>query len=347
MTRPDQSVIDFAVAPLPDGATLITFVDVTDSKRYERALIERNEALVAGRPAQEPVHQPRVLRAEDAAHQHHRLQRAADQPAHRRPQRQAARVPERHLGLVAHAAGHHQRHPRSRHHRCRRAGAEAGAGQGRRPGRHRRCSACATAPPAHASISTFASPTMPWNSSPTRPGCGRCSTICCPMPSASPSPATPSAISAWREAGMMAFAVEDQGVGIPKDEQQRVFERFESRSQGSKHRGAGLGPVDRQEPGGAARRRHVAGIGAGPRHARDGALPRGRRARSRTAEPMSADRPCMSDAVDARARRGGRGAAGRAAGAEARPRRCHRAQRRAGCRQDHVGARADRRAAAR
>ena len=48
MTRLDQSVIDFAVTPLPDGATLITFADVTDSKRYERALIERNEALVAG-----------------------------------------------------------------------------------------------------------------------------------------------------------------------------------------------------------------------------------------------------------------------------------------------------------
>ena len=40
---------------------------------------------------------------------------------------------------------------------------------------------------------------------------------------------------------MVAFAVEDRGVGIPKDQQQRVFERFESRSQGSKHRGAGLG----------------------------------------------------------------------------------------------------------
>jgi signal transduction histidine kinase len=40
---------------------------------------------------------------------------------------------------------------------------------------------------------------------------------------------------------MMAFAVEDQGVGIPKEEQRRVFERFESRTQGSKHRGAGLG----------------------------------------------------------------------------------------------------------
>ena len=39
----------------------------------------------------------------------------------------------------------------------------------------------------------------------------------------------------------MAFAVEDRGVGIPKEQQQRVLERFESRSQGSKHRGAGLG----------------------------------------------------------------------------------------------------------
>jgi signal transduction histidine kinase len=48
-------------------------------------------------------------------------------------------------------------------------------------------------------------------------------------------------VSAWSEAGMMAFAVEDQGVGIPKEEQRRVFERFESRTQGSKHRGAGLG----------------------------------------------------------------------------------------------------------
>jgi signal transduction histidine kinase len=48
-------------------------------------------------------------------------------------------------------------------------------------------------------------------------------------------------VSVRREAGMMAFAVEDKGVGIPKDQQQRVLERFESRSQGSKHRGAGLG----------------------------------------------------------------------------------------------------------
>jgi signal transduction histidine kinase len=40
---------------------------------------------------------------------------------------------------------------------------------------------------------------------------------------------------------MMMFSVEDKGVGIPKDQQGRVFERFETRSQGSRHRGAGLG----------------------------------------------------------------------------------------------------------
>ena len=40
---------------------------------------------------------------------------------------------------------------------------------------------------------------------------------------------------------MIVFTVEDQGVGIPKDQQRRVFDRFESRSQGSGHRGAGLG----------------------------------------------------------------------------------------------------------
>lgn len=46
MMRPDASVIDYASTPLPDGATLITFADVTDTKRYQRALEERNEALI-------------------------------------------------------------------------------------------------------------------------------------------------------------------------------------------------------------------------------------------------------------------------------------------------------------
>ena len=40
---------------------------------------------------------------------------------------------------------------------------------------------------------------------------------------------------------MVSFAVQDSGVGIPEEYQASVFGRFESRSQGSKHRGAGLG----------------------------------------------------------------------------------------------------------
>lgn len=45
MVRQDGSVVDCALAPLPDGASLLTFADVTDNVNVERALTERNEAL--------------------------------------------------------------------------------------------------------------------------------------------------------------------------------------------------------------------------------------------------------------------------------------------------------------
>ncbi|MFG1396658.1 PAS-domain containing protein [Roseixanthobacter pseudopolyaromaticivorans] len=47
MERVDGLVLDGAAQPLPDGGTLVTFRDVTDSVKVERALIERNEALEA------------------------------------------------------------------------------------------------------------------------------------------------------------------------------------------------------------------------------------------------------------------------------------------------------------
>ena len=43
--RKDDGVIDCAIAPLPDGGTLVTFTDITASAHFERALTERNEAL--------------------------------------------------------------------------------------------------------------------------------------------------------------------------------------------------------------------------------------------------------------------------------------------------------------
>jgi signal transduction histidine kinase len=47
MHRPDDSVIDYATVALPQGMTMLTFVDVTDSARIHRILSERNEALEA------------------------------------------------------------------------------------------------------------------------------------------------------------------------------------------------------------------------------------------------------------------------------------------------------------
>ena len=47
MTRADGRVFDYVLQPLPDGATLVTFGDVTDSLAAAKALEERNQALVA------------------------------------------------------------------------------------------------------------------------------------------------------------------------------------------------------------------------------------------------------------------------------------------------------------
>ncbi len=45
--RSDGMLIDYTIVRLPDGQTMLTFIDVTQSANYERVLKERNEALVA------------------------------------------------------------------------------------------------------------------------------------------------------------------------------------------------------------------------------------------------------------------------------------------------------------
>jgi signal transduction histidine kinase len=47
LERKDGSVLDCMTMPLPDGATMLTFQDITDTENVERALRERNEALQA------------------------------------------------------------------------------------------------------------------------------------------------------------------------------------------------------------------------------------------------------------------------------------------------------------
>jgi signal transduction histidine kinase len=48
-------------------------------------------------------------------------------------------------------------------------------------------------------------------------------------------------LTCYRDGADIVFTVEDEGIGIPEDQIGGVFQRFESRSRGSDHRGAGLG----------------------------------------------------------------------------------------------------------
>ena len=45
LERVDGSVLDYATVPLPDGAVLLSYLDVSASIHMERALRERAEAL--------------------------------------------------------------------------------------------------------------------------------------------------------------------------------------------------------------------------------------------------------------------------------------------------------------
>ncbi len=45
--RTDGKILECAALPLPDGGTLMTFLNVTDSAKFARALTERNDALIS------------------------------------------------------------------------------------------------------------------------------------------------------------------------------------------------------------------------------------------------------------------------------------------------------------
>lgn len=46
ITRADGKLVDYAIVRLPDGQTMMTFLDVTESANYQRVLKEKNEALL-------------------------------------------------------------------------------------------------------------------------------------------------------------------------------------------------------------------------------------------------------------------------------------------------------------
>jgi signal transduction histidine kinase len=240
MVRPDQRVIDFAVAPLPDGATLITFVDVTDSTRYEQTLLERNEALVAADR----------LKSQFISHVSYELRtpltniigfgellaspRTGDLNDKQREYLADISASSRTLLAIINDI-------------LDLATIDAGALE------------LKLAPVRVASVVDTAVLGVRDRASRARlnldihiaddavefiAGEARVRQVLYNLLSNAigfSRPGDTISVAAWRETGMMVFAVEDMGVGIPKDQQQRVLERFESRSQGSKHRGAGLG----------------------------------------------------------------------------------------------------------
>ena len=124
MQRRDGSVVDCAMAPLPDGATLLTFTDVTASVNVERALTEQERGAAKAARLQGRLRPPCLVRAALAAHQHHRLHAAPCAT------RRSVRLNDRQREYAGHimrssdgARRHRQRHSRPRHDRQRPDGA--------------------------------------------------------------------------------------------------------------------------------------------------------------------------------------------------------------------------------
>ena len=240
MVRPDSSVIDFALTPLPDGGTLVTFADVTVSKSYERALIERNEALEAADN----------LKSQFISHVSYELRTPLTNiigfsEMLAGPYSGSLNVKQREyigdiressqtllsiiddiLDLATIDAGGMEL--KSKPAKIRPIIEAALMGVKERAGRARLTLEIATSDDVDEIIADE----------------DRLRQILYNLLSNAVGFSKPEdlvRLSCWLEENTVVFSIEDQGVGIPKDQLERVFDRFESQSHGSKHRGAGLG----------------------------------------------------------------------------------------------------------
>ncbi len=238
--RADNTVVDFATAPLPDGATLITFADVTVSKRYERALVERNEALVTSDRLKNQFigHVSYELRTPltNIIGFSELLSSPAIGPLNAKQREYLADISSSSktllaiiddiLDLATIDAGALELETRPIDVRKLIDRAMLGI-------RERAVRAKLTLDIAIADdVSTFIADEsrirqILYNLLSNAVGFSK--------------EGGEVLVTCWRERGDIFFQVQDHGVGIPKDAQARVFDRFESNSQGSKHRGAGLG----------------------------------------------------------------------------------------------------------
>ena len=240
MTRADQSVIDYALMPLPDGATLLTFADVTDARRAERALVERNEALVAADRLKthfighisyelrtpltniigftELMASPYIGDLNDKQREY-----VGDIMS---SSKTLLAIIDDILDLATIDAG-------SLELKLAPVGARSIIDAAILGIRERAIRARLTIDIAVADdVTEFMADEarlrqVLYNLLSNAVGFSKTGETV--------------QLTCWREAGSILFCVEDRGIGIPRDQLARVFQRFESGGQGSKHRGAGLG----------------------------------------------------------------------------------------------------------
>ncbi len=240
MIRADQCVIDYALMPLPDGATLLTFVDVTDAKRAERALVERNEALIAADRLKtqfighisyelrtpltniigftELLASPFMGDLSDKQREY-----VADIMS---SSKTLLAIIDDILDLATIDAG-------SLDLKLAPVGIRSIIDAAIVGIRERAIRARLTIDIAVAdNVTEFMADEarmrqVLYNLLSNAVGFSKAGNTV--------------QLTCWREAGAIVFTVEDSGVGIPKDQIGQVFQRFESKSQGGKHRGAGLG----------------------------------------------------------------------------------------------------------
>ncbi len=240
MMRSDQSVIDYASMPLPDGGTLITFADVTDSKRYERALIDRNEALeaAAGLKNKFISHVSYEMRTPltNIIGFSELLSSSHVGPLNEKQQEYLFDITSSSTTLLTIIDGILDL-----------ATIDAGAlelevaivdvrelvGSVVRTVEERAVRSQLIVDVAIEDDIT----SIPVDEARMRQVLYNLLSNAISFSKAGGTVM----VSCWRQDGQVAIQIEDQGIGIPLEHQEKVFERFESRSQGVRHRGAGLG----------------------------------------------------------------------------------------------------------
>lgn len=238
--RPDGTVLSFAALPLPDGGTLLTYSDITDSKRAERALIEKNEALettdrlksdfvshvsyelrtplnsmlgfaqMLGEPAFGPLTDKQREYVDDILSSGTTLRAIVDDildlatidAGSLRLQLAPVRV-----SSIIEAARHGVEERLKQNEVQLEIEIEEGVDE-----------VVADASRVTQILYNLLSNAIGFSE-----------------------PHSVAKLTCRRHGAMLAFSVEDEGAGIPEDFQDTVFDRFESRTQGSRHRGAGLG----------------------------------------------------------------------------------------------------------